>query len=71
MAYFFQAGAPFSIENAKLWPVLAMFSYFVTNLGTFGAPFTGLDSVVVPKNQQIWGMGLGEKFLALEKYLGI
>ena len=25
----FQAGAPFSIKNAKFWPVLAIFGYFV------------------------------------------
>ena len=31
----FQAGAPFSIKNAKFWPVLAIFGYFVTNLHTF------------------------------------
>ena len=37
--FFFQAGAPLSIENAKFWPVLATFGYFVTNLRTFWCPF--------------------------------
>ena len=36
---FFQAGAPLIIENAKFWPVLATFGYFVTNLRTFWCPF--------------------------------
>ena len=31
----FQAGAPFSKKNAKFWPVVAIFGYFVTNLHTF------------------------------------
>ena len=33
--YFFQASRLFSIENAKFWPLLANFSYFVVNLCTF------------------------------------
>ena len=53
MVYFFQAGAPFSIENAKFWLVLVIVGYFVTKLGIFGAPFTGLNSVVVPQNGQL------------------
>ena len=48
--YFFQAGAPFSIENDKFYPVLAIFGHFVTNLRTLGVPFIGLNSVVVAKN---------------------
>ena len=28
VVYFFQAGAPFSIENAKFWPILAPFGLF-------------------------------------------
>ena len=39
-SFFFQAGAPFSIENARLWPVLAILGYFfLTNLRTFWCPF--------------------------------
>ena len=37
--YFFQAGALLSIENAKLWLVLAIFVYFVMNLVTFLCSF--------------------------------
>ena len=38
--FFFQSGAPFSIENARLWPVLAILGYFfLTNLRTFWCPF--------------------------------
>ena len=37
--FFFQAGAHLSIENTKLWPVLAIFCYFVTDLRTFLCPF--------------------------------
>ena len=46
MVYFFQAGAPLSIENAKFWPVLAILSRIYA---LFSAPFTGLNSAVVPK----------------------
>ena len=38
---FFQAGAPFSIQNAQFWPLLPRFGhfgYFVTNLRTFWFP---------------------------------
>ena len=52
VVYFFQASALFSIANAKLWPVLAIFGYLLT----FWSPFTSLNSVVVPQNWQIWGM---------------
>ena len=43
---FFQASAPFSIENAKFWPVLAILS---RAYALFGAPCTGLKSVAVPQ----------------------
>ena len=43
MVYFFQAGVPFSIENAKFWPVLALLSRIYA---LFGAPLTGLNSVM-------------------------
>ena len=43
MVYFFQAGVPFSIENGKFWPVLALLSRIYA---LFGAPFTGLNSVM-------------------------
>ena len=36
---FFQVCAPFSIENTKFWPVLAIFGFFVTNLRTFWCSF--------------------------------
>ena len=45
--YLLQAGAPLSIDNAKFLPVLEIIGYFDA---LFGAPFTGLDSVVVPQN---------------------
>ena len=36
---FVQYGTSFSIENAKFWPVLTIFGYFVANLCTFWCPF--------------------------------
>ena len=36
---FNKSRSPFSIENAKLWPVFADCGYFVTNLRTFLGPF--------------------------------
>ena len=39
----FQAIVPFSIENAKFWPVLALLSRIYA---LFGAPFPGLNSVM-------------------------
>ena len=39
VVYFFQAGAPFSIENNELLLVLAIFGYFVTIFRTFWCPF--------------------------------
>ena len=53
--YFFQAGALFSIEYTKLWPVLAILSRIYANFW-FGAPFTGLNIAVVPQNWQISSM---------------
>ena len=52
VVYIFQVGAPFSNKNAKFWPVLAIFAYFVINsCFFFGAPFTGpRNCVVVPQN---------------------
>ena len=41
---FFLAGASFSVENAKLW----QFWLFFHKFALFDAPFTGLNSVVVP-----------------------
>ena len=35
-------------ENAKFWPVLANFGYFVADIGTFCRTFAGLYNVVVP-----------------------
>ena len=50
----FQTGDPFSIENAKFEPVLAIFSRIYT---LFGAPFTVIHSVVgTPQKLQISGM---------------
>ena len=43
----FQAGALFSIENAKFWPVSVILLQIYT---FFGALFTGLNSAVVPQN---------------------
>ena len=37
--------APFSIENA----ILARFDFFVANLCTFGGPWKGRNSAVLPK----------------------
>ena len=53
VVYFFQGIAPFSIENAKFWPFLAILS---RTYALSGAPLTGLYSAVVPQNWQIWGM---------------
>ena len=54
VVYTFQVGAPFSNKNAKFWPVLAIFAYFVINLCFFfGAPLTGpRNCVVVPQNMK-------------------
>ena len=49
MVYFLQAGALFGSEKAKFEPILAILGYFVANLCTFGALFTGLNSAVVPQ----------------------
>ena len=48
----FSSWCPFWHRKRWIW---APFGYFVTNWRTFGAPFTGLNSVVVPQNQQISG----------------
>ena len=48
MVYFFQANATLSIENAELWPILAIFGNLSRIHALFGAPFTGLNSAVVP-----------------------
>ena len=47
MYFFFELVSLFSIENAKFWLVLAILSIIYA---LFGAPFTGLNSVMVPKN---------------------
>ena len=46
----FQAGAPFSTDNARLWPILARFSYSVAKLRAFWCTFTGLNHAVVYQN---------------------
>ena len=46
----FQAIVPFSIENAKFWPVLALLSRIYA---LFGAPFTGLNSVMAGGAQKL------------------
>ena len=38
VVFFFQEGAPFSVENVKFWPVLPILGYFVTNLRTLRCP---------------------------------
>ena len=48
---FVQYGTSFSIENAKFWPVLTIFGYFVANLRTFWC--TGLTNAVVRQNGKI------------------
>ena len=35
-------------ENAKFWPVLANFGYFVADKGPFCRTFAGVNNVVVP-----------------------
>ena len=42
VVYFFQASALLCIENGR-------YGYVVENSRTFGAPFTGLNSAVVPQ----------------------
>ena len=39
VVYTFQVGAPFSNKNAKFWPVLVIYAYFVINLCFFWCPF--------------------------------
>ena len=39
VVYTFEVGAPFSNKNAKFWPVLAIFAYFVINLCFFWCLF--------------------------------
>ena len=53
--YFFQGSVHFCIENAKFRPIFANLGYFVANLRTFGALFTGLNTAAVPKNWKISG----------------
>ena len=56
VVYFLQAGALFGSEKAKFEPILAILGYFVANLCTFGALFTGLNSAVVRNicKYQVW-----------------
>ena len=50
----FSSRCPFSHRERKMLAFFgANFGYFVTNLSTFGALFTGPNNVVVLKNQQI------------------
>ena len=44
VAYFLQAGEFFSTKNAKFWPILAHFVYFLVNLALFGLILTGLNN---------------------------
>ena len=53
MVYFFRAGTLFCTENAKCWPRLANFDYFVSNVCTFRCTFAELNNAVVPQNWQI------------------
>ena len=46
VAYFFQAGEFFSTENAKFWPILAHFVYFLVNLALLGIILTGLNDAI-------------------------
>ena len=46
VVYTFQVGAPFSNKNAKFWPVLAIFAYFVINLCFFWCPFLQAQEIV-------------------------
>ena len=46
VVYIFQVRAPFSNKNAKFWPVLAIFAYFVINLCFFWCPFLQAQEIV-------------------------
>ena len=58
VVYFFRAGTLFCTENAKCWPTLANFDYFVSNVRTFWCTFAELNYAVVPQNGQISGRRL-------------
>ena len=58
VVYFFRAGTLFCTENAKCWPMLANFDYFVSNVRTFWCTFAELNNAVVPQNWQISGSRL-------------
>ena len=62
--YFFQAGAPFCIENAKCWPVLAHVGNFSKIYELFGALFTN-NGYQVSGRRQILVRGPDESKLAL------
>ena len=58
MVYFFQAGALLAskaLSSGLFWPFFGILSRIYA---LFGAPFTGLITVVVPQTWQIWGMVL-------------
>ena len=55
MVYFLRAGVILNKENAKFWPILALFGYFVQNYALFGVLLTGLNNVAVYQNWQISG----------------
>ena len=46
VVYTFQVGAPYSNKNAKFWPVLAIFAYFVINLCFFLVPLLQAQEIV-------------------------
>ena len=51
VVYFFQASSLFRTENAKFWPILAVFL-----LLQIWCTFTELNNAEVSQNLQIWGM---------------
>ena len=62
LVYFFQASLRFAKRTLNfciIWPVTAIFGYFVANLRTFRCTFTGLDCVNVYRNWQITRMTCG------------
>ena len=52
MVYFFLAGVIVDMENAKFWPILTNFGYYVRNLRTFCVLFTGLNNVAKLTNMR-------------------
>ena len=46
----------FCVENAKFWPILANFGYFVANLRTFLRTFTARNNALVNQNWKVLGI---------------